>query len=372
VLTTVTLAGPAYAARDARAEPIPIGGVQLGSADLIYDSTAGVPAPPSVPASGWVVADLDTGQVLAAKNPHGKFGPASTLKVLSALVMLPLLGSTQQIVAPADAVNVTGSKVGVVANHAYTADTLFTGMLVVSGNDAARVLASALGGEDAVAAMMTAKASELQADDTVAKTVSGLDAPGQTTSAYDLALISRAALDIPAFRTYIAIDHTQFSGLDVPGFTITNHNTLLGHYTGAYGVKNGFTNAAQATYVGAAQQNGHHLMVTMVHADSAYRNPAEALLNWGFATDGKVAPVGYLVSPKVPHAVTPADQNTAGINQSITAAGATPQATHSHSGFEYGAIGVGAAVVTLFVYRRRQVKRRRMNRRAKQLRLPNV
>ena len=243
-------------------------------------------------AGGWIVADLDTGDVLGASNPHGKFGPASTLKILTALVMLPLIPPTQQIVATSEAVNVDGSKVGVVPNHTYTADMLFTAMLSVSGNDATRVLTSALGGDDAVLALMNAKAAQLQANDTVAKTVTGLDGPGQSTSAYDLALIARAALDLPSFRKYIAVPTAQFAGVDVPGFQITNHNLLLGHYPGTFGVKNGYTDASRATYVGAATQNGHSLMVSMVRTDPNYRNAAESLLNWGFAADGKVAPVG--------------------------------------------------------------------------------
>lgn len=371
-LLATLVAGPVQAAAGVPAggNAGPVGGTQLGSTGVVYDSQAGVPAPPAVVASGWVVADLDTGEVLGASDPHGQFGPASTLKVLSALVMLPLIPPEQQITATSAAVNVDGSKVGVVPGHAYSADTLFTGMLVVSGNDATRVLASALGGDDAVLAMMNAKAAELHADDTVAKTVTGLDAPGQSTSAYDLALISRAALQLPAFRNYVAITRTQFAGVDVPGFAISNHNLLLGHYPGAYGVKNGYTDASRATYVGAAQRDGHNLMVTMVRTDPEYRNSAEALLNWGFAADGKVSPVGTLVAPGTP-AAAPAPTNEIAAAGTAARIAAPPKAGHRLGGLEYGAIGIAAGVLVLFFARRQQIKRRRRYRRTR-LRLPDI
>jgi len=366
----VLLGAPATANVAATA---PIGGDQLGSTGVVYDQAAGLPAPPAVTAAGWVVADLDTGNVLAASNPHGLYGPASTLKVLSTLVMLPVIEPTAQIMAKSADVKVDGSKVGVVPNHLYTADQLFTATLVVSGNDAVRVLASALGGEDNVVSMMNAKAADLQANDTVAKTVTGLDAPGQTTSAYDLALISRAALDLPSFRKYVAITNTQFGGVDVAPFAISNHNLLLSHYPGTYGVKNGYTDASRATYVGAAKQNGHNLMVTMVRADPDYRNNAEALLTWGFNAVGKARPVGTLVGPG-----SAGDDLSAPGSSAITGAsrhsadGAHRSGGAGLSGLEYGAIGAGGAVAVLFVGRRRQIKRRRQSRRQRRLQLPNV
>jgi D-alanyl-D-alanine carboxypeptidase (penicillin-binding protein 5/6) len=248
---------------------------------------------------------------------------------------------------------------------------LFTGMLTVSGNDATRVLASTLGGDGAVLALMNAKAAQLQANDTVAKTVTGLDGPGQSTSAYDLALIARAALELPSFRKYIAVTTAQFAGLDVPGFQITTHNLLLGHYPGTFGVKNGYTDASRATYVGAATQNGHTLMVSLVRTDPNYRNAAESLLNWGFAADGKVAPVGELVGPK---AATPQQTSApVGAPKATTALAATnaPRPKKALNGLEYGGIGAGAALVVLFFFRRRQIRRRRMYRRGR-YQLPGI
>lgn len=273
----------------------PVGGGELAGAGLIAHARAGLPPPPTVPAAGWLVADLDTGQVLAARDPHGRFAPASTLKLLTALIVVPMLpGDRQVLVTPADAA-ITGTKVGVVPGHTYAVTALEQAMIMVSGNDAAKALAGPLGGDAAVVAAMNDRAAQLQALDTHAATVTGLDAPGQLTSAYDLALIGRAALGLPAVRRDAATLHAEFPGPGVGAFAITNHNPLLGRYRGAYGLKNGYTNAARASFVGAAARNGHQLIVTLVRADPAFRKPASALLDWGFAVDGKIEPIGQLV-----------------------------------------------------------------------------
>ncbi|HVV29426.1 MAG TPA: serine hydrolase, partial [Mycobacteriales bacterium] len=244
------LAGPAVAAP--RESAAPIGGPELGSAGLIVHPTADVPVPPQVDASGWLVADLDTGAVLAAQDPHGRYAPASTLKVLTALVAIPRLDPAGTVTATSEQVDVDGTKVGIVPGHAYTVSMLLHGLLMVSGNDAARVVAGALGGNDVVQGLMNGEAEHLQALDTHAGSVTGLDAPGQTSSAYDLALLARAALKLPAFAEAVATPTYEFSGAGVAPFQISNHNPLLGHYAGTYGVKNGYTNAAQASFIGAA------------------------------------------------------------------------------------------------------------------------
>jgi len=92
-------------------------------------------------------------------------------------------------------------------------------------------------------------------------------------------------------------------------FQIYTHNYLLTSYRGDIGVKNGYTVAAHATYVGAATRNGHTILITLMHAQPNFWNEARQLLNWGFAADGRVSPVGTLVDPysptaSHPHAVT--------------------------------------------------------------------
>jgi D-alanyl-D-alanine carboxypeptidase (penicillin-binding protein 5/6) len=294
-LCSVAVAAPAVAAAP---EPQPVGGPQLTGTGTIVHRLAGAPAlPGGITASAWLVADADTGEVLAARGPHERYLPASTLKTLTAVTLIPELDPDQLVEATYDAAAVDGSKVGIVPGKKYTVDKLMTAMLVVSGNDAANALAHAAGGMKRTTALMNAKARYLHAYDTVARTPSGLDAPGESTSAYDLALIARAGLAMPEFRRYVATVRDTMPAPHGKHFEIYTHNRLLTTYRGDIGIKNGYTVAAGATYVGAATRNGHTLIVTLLHAQPYFWNEAASLLTWGFRARGHVLPVGRLVEP---------------------------------------------------------------------------
>jgi D-alanyl-D-alanine carboxypeptidase (penicillin-binding protein 5/6) len=248
----------------------------------------------------WLVADADTGAVLAAKAPHRRFLPASTLKTLTAVTLLPLLDPTATTKATDVDASVDGSKVGLVPGMSYSLDTLFTAMLVVSGNDAADALAEAAGGIPHTVDLMNAEALHLQAYDTLARTPSGLDAPGETTSAYDLALIGRAGLALPQFRHYVSVVRSTVPAPHHKHFEIYTHNRLLTTFPGDIGIKNGYTVKAGATYVGAATRNGHTIIVTLMNAHPDFWPQAKALLAWGIRARGLVEPVGTLVGPAAP------------------------------------------------------------------------
>jgi len=137
----------------------------------------------------------------------------------------------------------------------------------------------------------------------VAKDPSGLDSPGQSSSAYDLALIGRAAMLLPDFRGYVSTKTASVpggrsgDGKTVPGFKINNHNRLLYNYKGAIGIKNGYTIAAKQTFIAAATRAGKTYIVTeMASADGSWR-PTAALLDWAFAHGTDVTPIGELVEP---------------------------------------------------------------------------
>jgi D-alanyl-D-alanine carboxypeptidase (penicillin-binding protein 5/6) len=279
-----------------------VGGAALSSTGTVVGRGAGVPFLPPVSASSFVVADLDTGDVLAARAAHAKRLPASTLKTLTAVALLPRLPTYRGYRATFADVNVEGSKVGVVAGHRYYADDLLRAMLIVSGNDAADSVASAAGGAGGAArsiAIMNDTAHRLQADDTHAVNPSGLDADGQTTSAYDLALIGRAGLKMPRFAAYVRTVRARFPAPGGSTFEIYNHNKLLTRYAGSIGVKGGYTVAARHTFVAAAQRDGHRIIVTVMHAEQLYAD-LTALLDWGFAADGHTPVVGRLVDPLQP------------------------------------------------------------------------
>ena len=278
------------------ASPATVGGDRLAGRGLVLPS--GAPALPATAASSWLVADLDTGEVLASKDPHGRFAPASTLKTLTAETLIPRLNPHAQVVPSFDDVNVDGSKVGLVEHVKYPISQLFTAMLVVSGNDAANTLASANGGIAKTVADMNTEAERLQALDTHAVNANGLDDPSQLSSAYDLALIARAGMQIPAFRDYVRTKHSQIRGPGGRAIFISSHDKLLYNYDGAIGIKNGYTVRARATFVGAATRNGHTLVVTLMHTNPRYWPEAAALLDWGFkAKDSGIAAIGQLVDP---------------------------------------------------------------------------
>jgi D-alanyl-D-alanine carboxypeptidase (penicillin-binding protein 5/6) len=280
----------------------PIGGPLMGTSGTAVQSAPGVPSVPNITASSWVIADADTGEILAAKDPHGLYRPASTLKTLTAVTLIPRLDPCQVYVASYKDAQTECTCVPVNGGVAYRVKMLLTGMLVVSGNDAANALAGAYGGIGKTVAAMNAEAKYLKAYDTTAGTPSGLDAPNERSSAYDLALIGRAGLAMPDFRAYVGTRHAQWTMPKGTTETLITHDHLLANYAGAIGIKNGFTLAAQATFIGAATRGGHTIIATLMHSTvgtQVWREDA-ALLDWGFAAEGKVTPVGQLVSPDGP------------------------------------------------------------------------
>ena len=106
------------------------------------------PLPDGLTAAGWLVADAGTGEVLAARDPHGRYYPASTLKTLTLLTLAPLLDPTRVVVGTAEDANIEGSRVGLVEGGQYPVSLLFQALILQSGNDAANALARAAGGVD--------------------------------------------------------------------------------------------------------------------------------------------------------------------------------------------------------------------------------
>jgi D-alanyl-D-alanine carboxypeptidase (penicillin-binding protein 5/6) len=236
--------------------------------------------------------------VLGSRDPHGRYAPASTLKTLTAATLIPKLDPTARVAPTFDDLNVDGSKVGLVQQIAYPVSQLFTAMLVVSGNDAANTLATANGGVAKTVTEMNAEAGRLQAFDTHAVNTNGLDAPTQLSSAYDLALIARSAMKLPDFRSYVKIKRSSIAGPGGKTIAIASHDHLLWNYPGAIGIKNGYTDRARATFIGAATRGGHTLVVTLMKTAPRYWPEAAALLDWGFAAQkAGVQPIGQLVEP---------------------------------------------------------------------------
>ena len=282
-----------------------VGGEALATAGLVVPD--GAPRPPGVTATSWLVADLDTGQVLGACGPHEYATPASVQKLLLAAALLPKLDPDQMVTVTRQDLDIEpgSSAVGLVVGGRYRVETVWLGLLLQSGNEAANVLARLGGGAEGQAGgvrAMNETARHLGARQTHAVTPSGLDGPGQFTSAYDLALIARACFADPTFRRYALTETHQIPAQSRPrtrGFQIQNENQLIHRYPGALGGKTGFTNLARHTYVGAAERGGRRLVVTLLGAEArplrGWQQGA-ALLDWGFSVPRDAA-VGRLVDP---------------------------------------------------------------------------
>ncbi|MCV7423458.1 D-alanyl-D-alanine carboxypeptidase [Mycobacterium yunnanensis] len=238
-----------------------------------------VSTPPDGPAQAWLVADLDSGQVLGSRDANVPRAPASTIKPLLAMVVLDHLNPNSFARANASHTKVECSCVGLVPGQAYTTSQLLAGLLMVSGNDAANMLADMLGGQRAAVAAMNAKAQSLGARSTRASSPSGLDGPGweTLTTPYDLALIYRQALKYPLIAQIFQAPTASF-----PGKTLHAQNELLSRYPGDFAGKTGFTDLARKTLVTAAQRNGRRLVVVLMYGSGDLYGQAVDLFDWGF------------------------------------------------------------------------------------------
>jgi serine-type D-Ala-D-Ala carboxypeptidase (penicillin-binding protein 5/6) len=261
---------------------------QSALADADVQPVGTVPIPDG-PAPTWIVADMDTGQILAGRDENARHAPASTIKTLLALVVLDELPLDTTVVANEADAKVECNCAGVKAGRTYTAQELLDGLLLVSGNDAANTLAHMLGGSDAAVAKMNAKAAALGAIDTHAGSPSGLNGPGIDgyTTPHDLAVIFRAALANPVFAQLTSSHSAPFPGDNGP-VNLVNQDEMLFRYPGMLGGKTGFTDVARKTFVGAAGRDGRRLVVAMmygliVEGGPTYWDQATSLLDWGFA-----------------------------------------------------------------------------------------
>lgn len=272
----------------------------------------GAPRVPDVSALSWVVADARSGTVLAAHDAHRKLPPASTLKTLFALTVLPTLpGGLRHRVEENELADVApgSSLVGVAEGQTYRVADLWRGVFLNSGNDAVHVLAGLSGGWRSTAVRMQAKARLLGARDTHVRSPDGYDTPGQVSSAYDLAVFGRAGLRNPDFARYCSTAESKFPGRGGWSYGIQNTNRLLtgangvARYPGLIGIKNGYTSRAKNTLVAAAHRGDRTLVVTVMNPQEGggftVYEEARELLDWGFGAAGRVDPVGSLDALRV-------------------------------------------------------------------------
>ena len=289
--------------------PSTIGGAALARTGTFVGGGSGVTPFPKVTMESFVVADANSGAILAARNAHKKRPPASTLKTLTALTILPRVRVDEKYqVIPADTF-VEGSRVGLFPGSHYTLDNLFYALFLPSANDAANAIARSRGSVKGTVQLMNKEAQRLQAFDTTAKNPSGLDAKGQLSSAYDLALFGREGLKNPDFARYARTVRARFPDKEPKNpkvkrssYQIYTENRLLAAgYKGMIGIKPGYTTKAQRTFIGAAERNGRRILITMMANQGPTKVDAKLLLDWGFVNAARIStPVGQLVEPTGP------------------------------------------------------------------------
>ncbi|XKK63427.1 D-alanyl-D-alanine carboxypeptidase [Streptomyces sp. ARC32] len=344
-----------------------VGGPRLGRPGTQVDLAGGAPVlPKDLTARSWIVADAESGDVLAAHNAHWRLAPASTLKMLFADTLLPKWPKTTKHkveVSDLAGIGAGSSMVGVKEEETYTVHDLWLGVFLRSGNDAVHVLSAMNDGVDKTVADMNAHAEELQALDTTVVSPDGYDMPGQVSSAYDLTLFARSGLQKKDFREYASTVRAKFPGetkKDKKGkttrkpFEIQNTNRLLAGdydvevYPGIAGVKNGYTTNAGNTFTGVAERGGKVLLVTVMHPakdehNAVYKETAR-LFDWGFEAAGKARPVGQLVGPRSAAQASPSAEASGEAGGTGKGAAGTEPVAGAPAADGSGGVGIAAGI----------------------------
>lgn len=238
---------------------------------------------PIVRAASAIVVDAWTGRVLFEKDADARRPPASTQKLLTALIVAEDGGLDQPMTIQPSDTWAEPTKLYLKAGEVYTRRQMLEMLLIRSMNDCALALArDNAGSVERFASRMNAKARELGAVSSNFVNPNGLPAPGQYSSARDMAKIARAAYRNPTIRSIVNRQSVTFRYADGRMRTFTNTNRLLGQFAACNGMKTGYTNAAGRCLISSARANGRDVLVVVLGSTSAeiWRESA-LLLNWG-------------------------------------------------------------------------------------------
>lgn len=250
---------------------------------LVCFSSVKVSAFDNASAKSAILIEASTGKILYAKNEHERRPMASTTKIMTALITLESQDLDEKFRVNNNAIKVEGSTMGLQENDIVTKRTLVYGMLLPSGNDAANAGAVSVAGSiKNFVKMMNERAKMLGLKDTSFETPSGLDGKNHYSTAYDMAMLGRAAISNPDF---LKVCSTKVAKLEYgnPPYTryITGHNRLLKEYKGAIGIKTGFTKKAGRCLVSAATRKGVTLIAVTLYDHSDWSDH-KAMLDYGF------------------------------------------------------------------------------------------
>lgn len=237
---------------------------------------------PILSAQGALAIDLDSGVSLYEKNPDTQLLPASTTKIVTALVALDSYQLDQ--IVTVGKINVVGQKMGLFSGEQISVENLLYGLLVYSANDAAEALAGSFpGGYDAFIDAMNAKAKDLSMLNSNFQNPAGLDGVNQITTAKDLVRVSEVAMRIPEFAKIVGTKSIALS--DATGkvtYNLKNINILLDNVPGVMGVKTGWTENARENLVTYIERDGHKVMIAVLGSQDRFGETKE-LIDWIFA-----------------------------------------------------------------------------------------
>ncbi len=233
-------------------------------------------------AKAAVLINGDTGEIIYSHNPDKRLPMASTTKIMTALLLCENGELSREITVTPEMLRVEGSSMGLLGGDKVTLHDLLYGMMLASGNDAANVTAYILGGTvDGFVKMMNDKAAELGLKNTHFDTPSGLDGESHYTTAYDLSLLARYALQNEDFSKAAASKSATLCYGNPPyKRTLTNHNRLLKTFDGAVGVKTGFTKKSGRCLVTAAKRDGKFVIAVTLNDPNDWQDHT-ALLQYG-------------------------------------------------------------------------------------------
>ncbi|HXL25863.1 MAG TPA: D-alanyl-D-alanine carboxypeptidase family protein [Chthoniobacterales bacterium] len=237
----------------------------------------------NVVAQSAAVVDSYSGDFLFAKNENAKQYPASSTKILTALIVIESGDLDHLVTVDLADTKVEPSSLGLKPGEQYTRRQLLFGLLLKSANDVAMALArDNAGSVSAFAEKMNLRAAQLGATSSHFANPHGLHDPNHYTTAHDLVLIGRAAMQQPLFREIVS---TVYYTWRVPSGQIDqlrNHNRLLRHFAGCNGLKTGYTRIAQQVLVSSALRGGHEVISVVLHTDKpGIWDDSKALLSYG-------------------------------------------------------------------------------------------
>jgi D-alanyl-D-alanine carboxypeptidase (penicillin-binding protein 5/6) len=243
---------------------------------------------PTVAAESAAAIDSFTGDFLFLKNEDARQYPASSTKILTALLVIEAGNLDQLVTVDESDTKVEPTILDLKPGEQYTRRQLLFGMMLKSANDVARALArDNAGSVEAFAEKMTRRAAELGATNSHFMNPNGLHDPNHYTTAHDLALVARAAMQQPLFREIVSTVYYTWNSPKGTVYQLRNHNRLLRHFIGCNGVKTGYTHAAQQVLVSSALRDGHEVISVVLHTDKpGIWDDSKALLTYGLIKVG--------------------------------------------------------------------------------------